>query len=72
MNSLDKRYTNTGLKVEPKEEQRRRLSSNNVSDRCSSFGVPNPNKISEDAALDYLARILVEIFLAEEYDQRTN
>ena len=64
INMLHKRQKTIDKKVEPKEEQRGCLCSNSVNGRCSSLGF-NPNSIPEDVALDYLASILVEIFLEQ-------
>lgn len=51
----------------PKEGQRGSLCSNNVSYRCPSFGI---NNNTEDVALDYLAKVLVEAFLdKQEYER---
>ena len=53
--------------ITPKAEQRRLLCSNKSVSRCSSLAFnPNQNYVSEDIALDYLASILVEIFLYTE------
>jgi hypothetical protein len=49
--------------IEPKEGQRELLCCNKYSDRCPSLGIINPNKVSEDVALDYFASILVDAFL---------
>lgn len=60
--------------IEPKEEQRKCLCSNNTGCRCSSLDF-NSDYISEDIALDYLASIIVEIFLDmknDEYNNSTN
>lgn len=54
-----------------KEGQRGFLCSNNKSDkRCPSLGFINPNQVSEDVALDYLASILVEAFLDKKENER--
>ena len=50
-------------KFEPREGQRELLCSNKDLFRCPSFGIKNPNNVSEDVALDYFASILVEAFL---------
>ena len=63
MKKLDKRYINTDDIVEFEEEQRRRLSSNNVSVRCSSSDLIINNTATEDELIKYLAEILVEGFL---------
>ena len=54
----------------PKEGQRDFECSNKKSLRCPSFGITNPNNVSEDVALDYFAGILVEAFLdKKEYER---
>lgn len=56
----------------PREGQRDFACSNKRSFRCPSLGIKNPNYVSEDVALDYLASIIVEAFLdkkKDEYDQ---
>jgi len=54
--------------LEFKEDKRRRLCRNNVGTRLSSLEFnPNSEFVSEDAALDYLASILVEIYLHNDY-----
>ncbi len=63
MKKLDKRDKSTDDKVEFEEEQRRRLSSNNVSVRCSSSDLINSNTATQDELIKYLAEILVEGFL---------
>lgn len=65
MKKLHKEHLNTDH-FEPKEGQRRSLCSNNTGMRCPSLGnYPNPNEMSEDVALDYIARILVDIFISK-------
>ena len=67
MKKLHKGQSNKKSIVESKEEQRRLLCSNKSVSRCSSLAFnPNQNYVSEDIALDYLASILVEIFLYTE------
>ena len=51
----------------PEEGQRDLACSNKKSLRCPSFGI-NSNEVAEDAALDYLASILVEAFLDQEHE----
>lgn len=54
----------------PEEGQRDLLCCNKKSLRCPSFGIKNPNFVSEDVALDYLSSILVEAFLdKKEYER---
>jgi hypothetical protein len=56
-------------KIVPREGQRDLVCSNIKSLRCPSFGVNNNS--SEDASLDYLAKILVEAFLdKKEYERK--
>ena len=64
MKKLDKRYINTDDIVEFEEEQRRRLSSNNVSVRCSSSDLINSDK-SRDELPNELADIFVDSILWE-------
>ena len=54
--------------ITPKEEQRTSLCCNKVVNRCSSLGFNNDN-LSEDIALDYLASIVVGIYLNLEYEE---
>jgi len=63
MEKLDKRYKDTDNTVEFKEEQRRRLSSNNVSDRCSSLDLGISPDSTEEELIGILADILVEAFI---------
>jgi hypothetical protein len=65
MNALDKRQSGISAKgLETKEGARRRLSSNGADTRVPSLGFnPNHRFVSTDAALDYLAEILVGISL---------
>lgn len=70
MSKLDKRKKNPNNEIESKEEQRNLLSSNNGVHRCSSLGFnPNSDLISEEVALDYLAGILVRIFLSQQKNE---
>lgn len=73
MNKLDRRFNNAGAKcLESKEGERRRLSSNTASTRSPSLEFnPNNEFISEETALDYLAEILVEIFIHNQHADRT-
>ena len=53
------------MRLEPKEGQRRLLSGDKVLNRCPSLDFnPNHESVSDEIALDYLASILAEIFLA--------
>ena len=70
MSQLGKNQKTAEVYLDPKEEQRRFLPSSKISNRCSSFGLPNSNELTEDAAIDCLARILVEIFLEQEHGHR--
>lgn len=69
MNSLHK-----GIKPEheifnSKEEQRKPLCSNNDAGRCSSLDInSNSPLVSKEMAFDYLAEILVAIFLELEHE----
>ena len=54
----------------PEEGQRDLACSNKKSFRCPSFGIKNPNNVSEDVALDYFASILVEAFLDKKQYER--
>ena len=69
MKKLDKRFNNTDNIVDFKGEQRGRLSSNNVSVRCSplDFLDTSSDDVTEDMILDYLARIISDIYLKEIY-----
>jgi hypothetical protein len=51
----------------PKEGQRGLLCSNKESIRCPFLGI---NNNSEDVALDYLAKVLVEAFLDKQGYER--
>jgi hypothetical protein len=56
----------------PEEGQRDLLCRNKKSLRCPSLGI-NPNEATEDMLLDYLASILVKIYLRQkenEYQQQ--
>lgn len=70
MSKLGKSQKNADKYLDPKEEQRRFLPCSKISNRCSSFGLPNSNELTEDAAIDCLARILADIFLEQEHEQR--
>lgn len=64
MNELDKGSKNIGQHVESKEGERGPLSSSKANVRSPSLEfTPNTEFTSEDAALDYLASILVEVYL---------
>lgn len=69
LNKLHKSQKNTKLDIiEPKKGQRERyLCSNKAENRCPSLGFnPNSTLVSEDMALEYLASILVEIYLEQQ------
>lgn len=74
MKSRDKHHYNTGSKdFDSNEGERRCLSRNNTGTRSPSLDFnPNAEMVSRDAALDYLASILVEIFLNMEHDRKSN
>ena len=67
MNSLRKRR-NTDSNIDSKEEQQGLLRSSKVSCRCSSLDCIKPNGefVTEEVAIEYLADILVDIFLSYE------
>jgi len=67
MYKLRKNLVSEENNFEPKEGQREFLRSSKDSLRCPSFGFNNNS--SENVALDYLAKILVEAFLdKKEYE----
>ena len=60
-------------KIESKEGQRQRLCSNKFGKRCPSLDIDFANDLaSESEALDYLANILVRIFLSQRKNAPTN
>jgi hypothetical protein len=65
---LDKGTPNNVNHIESKVGQRGPLSSNKVVNRCPTLGI-NPNEVSEDVALDYLASILAQAFLDRKEDE---
>lgn len=67
-----KRLTTSVQKVESKEEQRNLLRRSKDTGRCSSLGFFNPNDplISDEMALDYLANIIVRIYLAQQRNEQ--
>lgn len=58
--------------IEPSKGQRELLCSNKDSHRCPFLGSIINNSDSEDVALDYLAKILVEAFLDKQDYERNN
>jgi hypothetical protein len=57
----------TSISVEPKEGERTLLCSNKGDQRSPFLGFnPNNPLVSKEMAMDYLAEILVEIFLDQE------
>lgn len=63
----DKRDSVTDKHVKPNEGERTLLSSNESGNRSPFLGFnPNNPLVIKEMAMDYLADILVEIFLAEE------
>jgi hypothetical protein len=64
MKKLDKRNSNTDDIVEFEGEQRRRLSSNSVSDRCSPLDLITNDKTKDDL-LNELADIFIDSILWE-------
>lgn len=69
---LRKRKTSI-TQVESKEGQRNLLRSSRSDTRCPSLDFnPNSELVTEDMALEYLAEILVDIYLAEiEHEQKS-
>ena len=66
MSELDKGLKNVGKKVESKEGDRGPLSSNKANVRSPSLEfISNSPLVSTEMKLDYLARILVAIFLEQ-------
>lgn len=67
----DKRFNSTGTKgLKPKEGARRRLSGDIAGTRAPSLEFnPNSELVSREAALDYLAEILVEIYLYNQHER---
>lgn len=64
MKELHENKSKTVQYFEPREGQRMFLCSNKAVNRCPSLGnYPNPNTMGEEAALRYLAGILVDIAL---------
>jgi len=65
MSKLHRGYKNIGATVESKEGERGPLCSNKANVRSPFLGFNTNNEfISEDTELDYLASILVEIYLS--------
>ena len=65
MKRLHKNKIKTVQNFGPREGRRMFLCSNKAVNRCPSLGnYPNPNTMGEEAALRYLASILVDIALA--------
>ena len=71
MKKLGKSYKNAESRIDSEEEQRGLLPSSKVSVRCSSLDViRHKNEFaSEEAAIEYLADILVDIFLSKKDEQ---
>ena len=68
MSKLHKGSKNIGATVETKAGKRRPLCSNKTDVRFPALGFNSNNEyVSEDIALDYLASVLVEIFLHTYY-----
>lgn len=64
MSAEDKSYKHLHTSVESKEGERRLLSSNKANARSPSLDInPNSNYISDEVALDYLAELLVEVYV---------
>jgi hypothetical protein len=56
-----------------KEEQLEPLCRNKVADSCSSLGFldTSSDNVTEDMVLDYLARIIADIYLCQTYGNNT-
>lgn len=67
MQEQDNSVQNIGLQVEPKEGERTLLSCNTADIRSPSLGINNEFE-SDDAALEYLAQILVQAY----FDYKNN
>ena len=72
MESLDKRFKNTGeIGIESKEGERRRLSSNNVGNRSPSLGVDeyvfSEETVKAMAELGYVLRRIYKRLRSEGY-----
>lgn len=67
MKKLHKRFTNTGIKgLESKKDERRRLCSNKAGNRSSFLEFKsNSPFVTEEMKIDYLAGIIVDIFLEQ-------
>ncbi len=66
MNKQHNSLKSIGKNVESKEEERRLLCCNKANVRSSSLGFNSNTLESEKMQLDYLASILVEIFLEQQ------
>ena len=57
-----------------KEEQLKPLCRNKVADSCSSLGFldTSSDNVTEDIVLDYLARIIADIYLDQTYGNNSN
>lgn len=71
MNLRHKRVTTSTKNQLLKERQRNLLSRNKGSSRCSSLDF-NPNEVPVDVALNYLASIMVELYMDELDDESNN
>jgi len=66
MKGLHKNKRKAVSHFEPKEGQRMFLCSNKTANRCPSLGnYPNPNTMGKEAALRYLAILLVDVAFAQ-------
>ena len=74
MNRLDKRNKITDKQVEPSEGERILLSSNKSDQRSPFLGFldTSSENVSEDMVLDYLAHIIADIYLDQNYGNKTN
>lgn len=72
MNARHRKYVTGNHKVDSKEGQRGFLCRNKTGYRCPSLDFTT-NQTAEKAAVDYLAQILVRIFLSQhKHAQRRN
>lgn len=67
----DQRKSPIGFKkLSPKRGSDRLLRCSENLARCPSLGFTNPNHIPEEAALNYLARLLVQAYLDRKANER--
>lgn len=71
MQKQDKGFESIGIQVESKEGERWPLSCNKANVRSPSLGFnSNSSLVTEKMQLDYLAEILVGIFLEQKRNER--